>query len=130
MYRVSVKALIFDDDKKERFLLISEIEDGIEMWELPGGGLEYGEKPHDCLRREIKEEMDLEVEYIAETPRYFLTAFDKWKNKWKGFLIYETKLVNLNFTPSKECLNAKFFTKEEALKVPLLPSSEKLIEVL
>jgi 8-oxo-dGTP diphosphatase len=27
------------------------------MWCLPGGYLEPGERPHDCIRREIEEEM-------------------------------------------------------------------------
>ena len=30
-------------------------------WELMGGGIDHGEDPHDCLRREIKEETGLEV---------------------------------------------------------------------
>ncbi len=46
---------------------------------FPGGGLELGEGTRDCLKREFKEEMDLEVEvgeHIYTTDYYQVSAFD------------------------------------------------------
>ncbi|ABR49083.1 NUDIX hydrolase [Alkaliphilus metalliredigens QYMF] len=32
------------------------------MWELPGGKMEKGETPQGCLKREIQEELNIEIE--------------------------------------------------------------------
>ncbi len=52
-YRVSIKGLILDETR-EKFAIILE-DNG--LWELPGGGLDHGESPENCLKRELKEEM-------------------------------------------------------------------------
>lgn len=109
-YRISVKALILDDEK--RFLLTKE-ENG--KWELPGGGLDFGEKPQECLIREIKEEMGIDITFVSDTPSYFLTS-QKENAHWFSNIIYNTKVKDLDFIPSDECIEVKFFTKEEALE--------------
>src|SRR5436190_22130703 len=46
---------------------------------FPGGGLEVGEGTRDCLKREFKEEMDLNVEigeHIYTTDHYMKSAFN------------------------------------------------------
>ncbi len=49
----------------ERFLISRRLPDAkIEAgkWEFPGGKVEFGEHPEACLRREIREELNLEIE--------------------------------------------------------------------
>lgn len=58
-YRVSVKALVFDDRRR---LLVMQNRDG--TWELPGGGWEHAETLEQCLRREILEELGVDVRRI------------------------------------------------------------------
>ena len=60
-YRVTVKALIFDD--QDRLLVCVNDEGG---YELPGGGLEYGETVEDCLRRELVEELDATLTNVGQ----------------------------------------------------------------
>ena len=46
---------------------------------FPGGGLEFGEGTRDCLKREFKEEMDLEIkvgDHIYTTDYFQISAFN------------------------------------------------------
>lgn len=52
--KVTVKALFMKDDS------VFFVKDKKGNWELPGGCIEFGEKPHDALRRELKEELNLD----------------------------------------------------------------------
>ena len=60
---VRVTAAILEKDGK---ILIAKRETGDELfaglWEFPGGKVEEGETPKECMARELKEELDIEVE--------------------------------------------------------------------
>ncbi len=112
-FRTSIKALILNDEGK--FLLVQENEKHGSVWELPGGGLDFGETIESCLRREIQEEMGLEVISIENQPSYFFTFQDHHK-VWRTNALYFTKLKNLEFIPSHECVAIRFFNMEEVLE--------------
>ncbi|MBL4931708.1 NUDIX hydrolase [Clostridium paridis] len=54
----ATKALIIKDNK---FLAVHKSSVDHNLFELPGGRLEYGETPEETLDREIKEELSLKV---------------------------------------------------------------------
>jgi 8-oxo-dGTP pyrophosphatase MutT (NUDIX family) len=110
-YRVSIKALVVDSSNK--FLLVKE-ENG--LWELPGGGLDFGENPHEGLRRELKEEMGLEAKAISNHPQYFFHAINP-KGHYIVNAVYATELFHFDFQPSPECLEIKFFSAEEVFEI-------------
>ncbi len=55
-FPVSVKGVILDRDK------VVLLQNGRGEWELPGGRLEAGESPEECVAREVLEELGLKVE--------------------------------------------------------------------
>lgn len=122
-YRVSVKALVLDTNN--RFLLLKQ-ENG--KWDFPGGGLEFHEAPKECLEREIGEEMGLRVVEMNDAPSYFFTFLSRNKI-WLANVIYLTKLENLEFNPSKECVELNFFDRETAEKENILPNVIKFIKL-
>lgn len=123
-YRVSVKGIVIDETG--RFLLAREDND---MWELLGGGLEHGEDPIAGLRREIQEETGLEVTYVSPAPVYFVTAKRHGHDSYIANLIYEIELKDLDFTPSSECQELRFFTVGEARQVDTFPSVAKFLDI-
>ncbi len=124
-YRTSIKALILDDQK--RFLLLKE-EGG--KWDLPGGGLDWGESVQSCLSREIQEEMGIKAISIAENPSYFTSsASDVTPEQWITNIIYIAKVDHLNFAQSNECVEIGFFSAIEAREKNLHSNVLKFTEL-
>ena len=61
-FTVTAGAVIFND-RKQVLLLKHRFRAG-SGWGLPGGFLELGEQPIDALRRELREEVGLELEDV------------------------------------------------------------------
>jgi 8-oxo-dGTP diphosphatase len=61
-FTVTAGALIFNDEGQ--VLLLKHLFRPGSGWGLPGGFLEAGEQPLDALRRELREEIGLEVESV------------------------------------------------------------------
>lgn len=117
-YRTVVKGLYVKDDK---ILLTKEAPHLADKWELPGGGLDFGEDPRKGLIREIKEELNLDVTLISPQPVYV------WTNRFEGcrnmdwyysvVLAYRIDLANLDFVPTKECVALELFSVEGLQKL-------------
>ncbi len=133
-YRVTIKGLYMKDGKllfAHDFADLVDHPDG--EWELPGGGLDFGDTPQQTLIREIKEEMGLEVTSVAEKPTYIWTAKRPHARGMEWYYIfvlcYKFEVKNLDFTPTDECRAIKFFSKEELAGQPLSIYMKPLIEI-
>jgi ADP-ribose pyrophosphatase YjhB (NUDIX family) len=61
-YTVTVGGLIFDDTG--RILLLEHVFRSDAGWGIPGGFLSHGEHPDEALRRELREEISVELEDV------------------------------------------------------------------
>ena len=97
-----------------------EFKDG---WEFPGGKIDAGERPEEALVREIKEELDTEVEVkeLLETVEY---DYPKFHLSMDCF-ICKIKAGELVL---KEHEASKWLTKETLDSVERLPADLELIE--
>ncbi len=59
-------------------------------WEFPGGKVEEGETPEDCLRRELKEELDVE----ARVGPLFLSGVHAYSHVTIELLTYRAEILS------------------------------------
>ena len=77
LFNIRVYGLLINDRKQ--VLVADEFIRGGYYTKFPGGGLELGEGTRDCLKREFKEEMNLEVEigeHLYTTDFFQVSAFN------------------------------------------------------
>ena len=99
LFNIRVYGILLNDRKQ--VLVADEFIRGSYYTKFPGGGLEFGEGTRDCLKREFKEEMDLDVEV--------------------GDHIYTTDYFQMSaFNPEHQIVSIYYFAKAiEPIKVPL-----------
>jgi len=75
-FNIRVYGILINDQKQ--ILVSDEFIRGNYYTKFPGGGLEFGEGTRECLKREFKEEMNLEVvigDHIYTTDYFQISAF-------------------------------------------------------
>jgi len=91
-------------------------------WGTFGGQVEEGETPQEALRREIKEELD----YNVENPElYRVYLFD-------GYDIYMFRTINKKITLDafdvREGQRAEFFSREAVTRIPCAFNCLEIVE--
>ena len=113
MFNLRVYGILINEQKQ--LLVSDEYIRGGYYTKFPGGGMELGEGTRDCLKREFKEEMDLDVDIGAH--------------------IYTTDFYQISaFNPAHQIISIYYFAKAlEPIKCPLRTTpfdfDEKQMEV-
>jgi 8-oxo-dGTP diphosphatase len=111
----------------KRVLIVRDHED--EKWELPGGRLNIGEKPIDGLRRELKEELGIEVEV---GPIYHTQFLWHEKAHRENFLIMYQVFVpseDVAFQiPSEELAEIQWVDNESYKQVDMYTDTRESLE--
>lgn len=118
---IVVAALIEEGEK----VFVAQREDGPwrGCWEFPGGKLEEDESPEDCLRRELREELGVEVEVGRIREVVFMP--------YEGFnlllLLYPCRLKGEGPRPLKG-QGVRWVSPEELFSLKMPPADEELRE--
>ncbi len=147
-YRITVKALIQNEEWK--ILLLKEgryadkkssyYRNDTWLYDLPGGGLEWGEDFRLGLAREIREEMWMKEKdiQIALEPEYiYITELDDRYHRDTErddfypvcMFVYRTKLTHYNFHESPECTGYEWVSIDDFQAYPIWTHSAYLATV-
>jgi mutator protein MutT len=121
-------AVILNQDGQ---VLLHKREDN-SLWTLPGGKMEIGESISDCCKREIKEELDLNVKTKKLIGIY--TSPDCIFDFGKGVVFQSFVVAFLcdandnNITINNESTTTRWFDKKDLKKLKMIPNTLQIIK--
>ena len=97
--------------------------DDNELWSIPGGGMEVGERIADTVVREVREETGLEVEPEAIVGIYsnphHVVEYGDGEVRQQFSVCFACRLVGGELATSDESLEVGFFTPAEIEAMPV-----------
>ncbi|MGF9906130.1 NUDIX domain-containing protein [Brevibacillus porteri] len=119
-----VAALLIEDGK----ILIAKRRGQGELsgkWEFAGGKMETGETPEQCLRREIKEELGINI----KVGRYFGESAYAYDNGIIRLMIYKAKRIAGEIVPMDH-EEVRWITKEQLVDFDFLPADVPIVKMI
>lgn len=107
----TASALIVDlsNGQPDKLLLAKRaIEPHKGMWDIPGGFLELGEHPEDGLKREILEELGVDIE-IRRFIGIIMDRYGDKENAWTLNIFYETVIKSGVIKPADDVSKCEWF---------------------
>jgi 8-oxo-dGTP diphosphatase len=91
------------------------------LWEFPGGKVKEGEDPREALRRELKEELDVEV----EVGMIFDAVFYSYPEYPILLLVYRCRIEKGSLKPIG-CHDLRWVTLKELEKLAMPPADDPI----
>lgn len=113
-YRISIKILVKNRDDK--ILVVQDTTN--DTWEIPGGGLDHGETIEQTAKREIQEELGVELLRFGEEP-IAITIGQHPNNYLTLMLYYWGELASGSFNLEKK-FKSTFVDRDEFLRLEML----------
>jgi 8-oxo-dGTP pyrophosphatase MutT (NUDIX family) len=108
-YRVSIKAVVYNIEGKVLFVKEKNNPDN---WNLPGGGMDYGESEYDALKRELFEETGYEGEF-EYIPLGIRPGYLPAKKAWQLWIVYKVIPDTFDFKVGEEANEIAFLDPSE-----------------
>lgn len=102
---------------------------GSDTWDIPGGRLHKGESPLDGLRRELREELGIEI--VVKKPFYTCAVHDFKNQPPRYFVVYGASMLNPSDTltvADDEIEEVMWISKEEIESIPTMEEWRKAIK--
>lgn len=96
-----------------------------DWWEFPGGKIEEGETPEECLKREIKEELEADI----NIDKYLCTVEYDYPNFHLKMECFICSLID-GHLELVEAEDAKFITNDQLDSIDFLPADLLVVKEL
>lgn len=127
-FKVSIHSIIKKDSKILLTKRPATAKFGPNHWDTPGGSLELGEDPIDGLCREVREETSLVIQ-VKRPLAVFSKVIPENQNQIIC-LVFLCEYVSGKVSLSKEHVEYRWVSREEAARLPLVDYLEKALNDL
>lgn len=112
--RLSVKGIVYHDGK------IFMLKDSKDMWEFPGGRIDFGECPKESLKREFMEELGVKKIAVGDIINIWDFVVDAEDDSYHFVLVvFECKADLSNINLSDEHLEYKWIELDKIQDYPM-----------
>ena len=117
-------SILFVNDHRQVLLFLRDNKPDIPFpghWDIPGGHLEKGETPEQCIIREMKEEIDLNLQ---EFELFLRSEY----NERIEYLFWKKANLEIDAIHLTEGQRLRWFIRDEVKNTPLAYNFNQLIE--
>jgi 8-oxo-dGTP diphosphatase len=117
-------SILIVNDRGEILLLLRDNKPTIpypNMWDVPGGHVEEGETPEQCIIREMKEEMELDLQGFG------LFSVREFSDR-EEYVFWQRANLNIENIRLHEGQRLRWFTRDEAKQTQLACGFNGVVE--